>query len=483
VHRVLDGDDPEKEDFLRCVVGEVSSLSAADVLVIAEFAPEEAAFWEVRLDLVGTPHVVRWPVPWAGLADGGMLSRGRLIEYIRPQEHARLILAQVSPPLDAGPPSGRAPAAFRLAAELCPEAPVFHLAEPVDGLIRAAVSEVPLTQWYELAALREGPGGKLIRTVQALFPPESVRGDASPFTIRVEAAEDPRTVFAVLAREDDADPPDYRIVSLESAPLPPGQYRVNARLLRPGRVRFEGLPDPLSADARTWSQVLAAIPERVPVAAPAHLVIAVELCGPQLRYAQRMDCATRLVQDIAEGARAPVRYSLIGYGSHSFVRMTHEDPIEELCWADHASMALGALARLGNRKALAGGSAFGAKLECALDHIDRRLAATEGLDNEQSVLVAIGTRPPFPCVQDMSRALPCPHGLDWRKTVSKMEHSGMAFGAVYDGDPVAEVWERLGSHARGRPSGFFAREFAMTLALLSPALPAIPLPLIRGKGR
>jgi hypothetical protein len=96
------------------------------------------------------------------------------------------------------------------------------------------------------------------------------------------------------------------------------------------------------------------------------------------------------------------------------------------------------------------------------------------------VLVSIGTRPPFLRVQDSSSLLPCRAASDWRETLLRLteQHAGMAFGAICDGDPPSEAWERLGSHTHGQPSAFNAGQFAMNLGLLSPTPSAALLPLI-----
>jgi hypothetical protein len=480
------GRGSEDDVFLQRVISETAGLGPGESVTIAECAPERATRWEVRLDPIGTPVVTAWSVPWPDLAEAdGTLSAGKLDDHIRPTTPGeRLLTAHVHPasgtPGPADSPDSPDAIAFSHATRLYPDAPVYHLTQPAGDLIRAARKAVPLTQWYELAALRPGPDGRLILTTRPLFPPGAVRGDQRPFGTWVEPAEDPRTAFVVLAHEDDADTPHYRVVSQQSALLPAGPHQVTARLLRPGLVRFDGLPEPLSDDPRTWDEVQAAIPVRIPVFHPAHLIIVIELCEPQLRYAQRVDCAVRLIADVADGARAPVRYSLVGYGSHAYVRMTREDPIEELCWGDDAPMALGALGRLGNRKALADGSKHGAKLECALHHVAGRLAAGNRTD-ERLVLVGIGTRPPFPHEQGTDAALPCGRGLDWRKVLQGMteRHGGMTFGAIYDGEPAAEAWLKLGSHAHGWPSAFASRQFAGNLGLITPGLPAMPLPLLR----
>jgi hypothetical protein len=473
--------DPGSDEFTRRVVSEAASLGVGAVLTVAEFAPEQATRWELYFDLTGTPHVTASSLPWADLAGpGGAPSSARLGDHIRPVTPDRWLLAYVRPAQAATDPASQAAAAFDLARQLYPDVPRYHIAVPVRDLIRDARREFRLPLWYRLALLRPRPDGTLIMTTQRLFPPGARWGDQRPFPIWVEPAEDPRTAFAVLALDDDADRPDYRLVSLQSAQLPVGPHQVTATLVGPGLVRFEGLPEPLTDDPRTWPEVEAAVPGQIPASHPAHLIIAVELCDPQLRYVQRLDCAMRLIQDVADDARAPVRYSLAAYGSHAFPRMTDEPPIEELCWLDEAPMALAALSRLRNRPALTGGSAHGAKLECALHHVAGRLATGTRV-GERPVLVTIGTRPPFPHAQDPGHALPCKQGLDWRKTLTAMadRHDGMAFGAVYDGEPVAEAWRHLGCHARGLPSGFASRQFAADLGLITPAPPAMPLPLTR----
>ncbi|MBO0805324.1 MAG: hypothetical protein J2P25_19880 [Nocardiopsaceae bacterium] len=446
------------------------------------------------------PSATFFPSPWQEtLTTGGELAADKLADRIRPEDPGRLLLVHVTPRETVSAPgaegsAGLAAVALAQAQQRYPDAPVFHLREPAGDLISQAIAPIrreaaaaPLAQWYELAAVREGPGGTLIPTTQRLFPPGVSRG-APPrrFTFWVAPAEDPRTVFAVLARDDETEPPAYTVMSMESAPLAPGRHDVTATLLRPGKVRFAGesLPKPLEPEPRTWAEVRAAVPRQIPRSAPAHLTIALELCEPQVLFAQRVDCATRLIEDIGDGATAPVRYSLVGYGSHAPARMARETQIEEACWADDAPAALGALDRLRDRGALADGSAHGAKLECALHHIKRRLA-TDGTTWERQVLVTIGTRPPFPWAQDGSDALPCPWGLHWRSALKAMaeRHDGMAFGAVYDGEPTTEAWEHLGSDARGLPSGFHARRFGMTLGLIGQGLPAFPLPLILDGGR
>lgn len=492
--------NPGTEDFLQHVAREVESLGTGDVLTIADFGPDQATFREIRLDPAGTPRGRAWPTPWPTLMRENTLSVEKLSRLLRPGTPGRLLLGFSGPADEASPPgagdaglSGAGDAgtalavrALNQATRLYPDAPVFTLDEPVGDLVRRAISQIPLSQWYELATVRESADGSLALTTQPLFPPGALRDDQRAFGFEVEPAERAGTVFAVLAREDEADPPDYRVVQpLRSAPLPPGRYEVTATLLGRGRVRFEDLPEPLGDERRSWAEVRAAVPRRVPRIAPAHLIIAIELCGPQVLYAQHVDCAVRLIEKVADGARSPVRYSLVGYGSHSFVRMTPGSPLEEACWADSDPAALGALNRLAGRTPLTSGSVLGAKLECALEFIAGRLAAG-GDTGERPVLVTIGTRPPFPPgYQGRADALPCPDRTDWSMALNSIasRHHGTAFGAVYGGgDPPPKAWKYLGRDARGVPSGFDARQFAISLGLIGPAPAAFPLPLIEDEG-
>jgi hypothetical protein len=478
----FEGFDPHDEVFCQRIIGGLSGLGADEALTIAEFGPGQLTVWEVRQDQAGTPRWFAWPASWPEFTEEGELSWRKLRDFIAPEIAARLMLVH-EPGIGSADNVGYA--ALALAKQIYPTAPSIRLSRPVSELIAEAAVRVPLCQWYELAALRQAESGKLIPTVQPLFPPGARRGDKRPFTIWTEQADDPSVCFVVLAREDDADPPDYRVVSLESASLPPDEYRLTATLLRPGRVRFDGLSEPLSADDRSWDDVLGAVPGRIIRHLPAHLIIAIELCGPQPLFDQRVDCAQRLIEAIEAGPGGPVSYSLVGYGAHAHARMTQDLPVEELCWADSAPIALGALAALGKRRAQTEGSDLAAKLECALHHVHRRLPAGASSAAGRPALVAIGTRPPFLHAQDLSDALPCPQGLDWRKAINGLteRHDGIALGAIYDGYPVVDAWASLGSHARARPSAFDARQFALDLGLLSQLQPAMPLPLIEDGGR
>lgn len=477
------GSDGDADAFLARLVSEIAGLGVGRALTIVEFSPGHANVWEVRLDRSGTPRVRYWTKPWTDLSDASELSRQELHDFIQPEDPSRLMFVRSG---DGGYDSYDG-LAVDLARPQFRAAPLYRCDEAADDLIGAATASVPLVQWYELAVLRRTVSGRLIPTGQLLFPPGARRGDhPRQFTIQCEQADDQGTVFAVLARDDDEDPPAYGLVSLESARLTPGAHDVTATLVRPGKVRFrvDGLAGLTSPDPRTWFEILAAVPERLPPSAPVHLITVVELCGPERLFLQRIDCAERLVETIAAEARGTVSYSLAGYASHAFARMETDIPVEVLSWAGSAHAMLGALGHLGSQGALSDGSQHAAKLECALHQVSVRLAGS-GAQAARPVVVTIGSRPPFPAKQEhISEILPCPNRKDWRQDLRQLsdKYPGIAFGAIHDGYPEVEAWKHLGSDARSRPDAFDVRQFTVNLGLLSPTTQFVPLPLTEQRG-
>ena len=157
---------------------------------------------------------------------------------------------------------------------------------------------LPSSLWYELVLLRRRRSGRLEFTAQQLFLPEARRGDTRQFTVRCEPSDDNGTVFAVAARDAAFE---FQLVSMASAKVPPGTYRLIATLLRPGRVRFDGLPVKLRTDPRDWLDVLAEVPERLDAYGPSHLIVAVECCGTDAQVEARIDRAGQLLH--AQGRR------------------------------------------------------------------------------------------------------------------------------------------------------------------------------------
>jgi hypothetical protein len=349
------------------------------------------------------------------------------------------------------------------------------------------VARVPISQWYELVVLRRTPSGRLVLTAELLFPPDARRGDTQTITLRCEPSDGYGTVFAVVSREAG---PEFRLVSMGSARVPSGRYRVTATLLRPGAVRFDGLPAKLAPDPRGWLDVLAAIPPRLAGSRPAHLIVAVESCGSDNQVYERAERAGQFVRDVANGAAGPIRFSLVGYGAHSFRRRAAEDPVELLAWAEGPDVVLARLQWLSTRGGVDSGYSRAAGIECMLAEVAKELSGEPALAG-RPVLVTIGTRTAFPHRADpVSEILPCPHRNDWRRLLRRLreDYPGIAFGAIRDGPPwedenrsAEEVWRLLGSDALGPADPIESTRFPADLGLLG-AAQYVPFPMVEHAG-
>jgi hypothetical protein len=483
--------DPEGEAVLAGLTGEIGRLTAGEALTIAEFAPDKVTVWKIRADSCGTPRIWYWPRHWDSLRNGGVIDERELISFTRPEDDSRMLLARTefaaaSPPADHDPARG-----YDIARAAYPRAGTFRSTASVDDLLDEAIARVPLPQWYELVLLRRRPSGRLEFTAQQLFLPGARRGDIRTFAVRCEPSDENGTVFAVAARDAAFE---FRLVSMASAKIPPGSYNVTAALLRPGAVRFDGLPVKLREDTRNWLDVLATVPERLDVFSPAHLIVAVEVCGSAAEVEGRVDRASQLIGDIASGADGPVRFSLLTYAAHSFDRRTDEEPVMVLTWADDDHDLLDRLLLwLRVRGPAKVRYTRAAQIECLLAEVALRLKGPEGAAAGRPVLVTIGARTAFPHrIDPVSEIIPCPLHYDWRVILRQLseDHAGMAFGAIRDCDsgegpldPEDEVWRLLGSDARAElAAAFDVRRFAVGLGLLSPALQYIPFPLTDHEG-
>jgi hypothetical protein len=286
---------------------------------------------------------------------------------------------------------------------------------------------------------------------------------------------------------------NFELVSLASARIPPGTYDVTATLLRPGRVRFDGLPVKLTEDSRNWLEVVAAVPDRLDKIGPAHLIMAIELCGTADDLAARAERGRQLVRDVRDGTDGPVAFSLLTYASHSHDRGTADEPVAVLAWAETEARPLDdRLGELEKRKPAVSRYPRAAQVECMLAEVAQRLHGSETAPAARPVLVTVGDKPAFPHRLDpASGILPCPRRNDWRATFLGLaqDHAGMSFGVIRDGDPGGapdnrndDIWRRLGTDASATLETFDARSFAVGLGLLSATIHYLPLPLAVPEG-
>jgi hypothetical protein len=494
--------DPGAESIVVGLTRDIARLATGQSLSIAEFSPAGVAVWKVRPDATGTPRVVRYLHDFYALRNRSLLDQAErldqteLLDRIRTDGDGTFILARTgpNPRSEADRDALDANQAFELARAAYPGSRAFRSATAVDDLLAEATARVPLpaSLWYELVLLRRSRSGRLEFTAQQLFLPEARRGDTRQFAVRCEPGDDNGTVFAVAARDAVFE---FQLVSMASAKVPPGTYYLTATLLRPGLVRFDGLPVKLRQETRSWAEVLARVPERLDAYGPCHLIVAVEACGTADEFEARIDRADQLIADVQDAADGPVTFSLLTYAAHTHRRQAGEEAVNVVAWAETDP---GTLTRLLRALAAGGPSPAryprAAQVECMLAEVARRLAGPAAAAAGRPALVTIGSRPAFPHrVDRVTEILPCPERHDWRSILRGLadDHAGMAFGAIRDtpdglddrpAGPLNEVWRHLGTDMSAAPGDYEAHAFAAGLGLVPPVLQYLPFPLAIPEG-
>lgn len=340
-----------------------------------------------------------------------------------------------------------------------------------------------LAEYYSVATLRRTPHGNLHIDLVPLFGPGAAPGDQVAFTARCPSSDERGTVFAVFADSSGGMDAEPRVLSVQSAKVPPGSYRVTAELvyLRPGSLRFSGLPAPLHDDPRRWEDIAAVVPRRlIRDVGPAHLIAAIEISGPPAVVRRRIERIAWLIGHVAATAEDPASYSVITYGPHSINSNSSaypEVPVTTLAWSETATSALRTLARLARRGADPVGYPAAAQLECLLTDLSRQLTGREG----RPVLVTAGGRPAHPRVLDpVSGIIPCRRRNDWRAALAELRgaHPGMGFGAIHDTRSPDELWAQLGLDVMTTSENLYVPAFAEALGLTAGPVQLLSLPLI-----
>lgn len=480
---------PEDEAIVSRLSGDIGRLAAGETLIIAEFHTSNATVWRVSVDECGVPHVRCHSATWDSLQQQGRLDERAVLAFIRPDEGMPLVLIRTGPRFGY-PVEGDADRALDVARQAYePTARAFRCETPVDDLLKEATARVPLPSsvWYELIMLSRRQSGGIELAAEQLFLPEERRGEIRELTVQVEPSDHHGTVFAVAARNPASE---FQLLSMQSAAVKPGTYRITARLARPGVVRFDGLPVALQPERRSWPEVIATIPERVEVVPPAHLIIAIETLGSPEDFQERVYRASQLASDVAAAPNTAVCFSVLTYGAHLHDRAAADEPVRALCEAEpDAGMLERCLEWLHTRPPARPGRTPGAQVECLLAEVTELLRKPRVSSAGRPVLVTIGGLPAFPHRTDLSSSLlPCPWKQDWRALLRGLSrsHAGMAFGAIRDGkeddddffnaDP-ADIWRFLGNDAYVRASAFDPHQFAVDLGLLSSTLTYLPFPL------
>lgn len=399
------------------------------------------------------------------------IARARTAGLIADPAHPVLVGASLDEPTAK-------PAFDRLHA-VHPQAPVFENDEPLDDSLHRGIGNDMLTHAYELVVVRRTRSGRLRLGGHQLFPHSARRGDYKTFMIRCGPSDENGTAFAVVAVEGVRD---FQLVSVESANIFPGTYEVTAELLRPGLVQFHGLPADFRSEHRSWAELVGAIPAKIDLPEPAHLVCAVEVSGTADQVQERISRVEQLVGLITENTEHELAFSLVSYGPHSFDWKVLEDPVKALTWAAGADTAMSALKALRDRGPVESGYMRAAQIECMLAKVASRL----GMQHGRPVLVTAGSRPPYPQRMDpRTEILPCPHRNDWRRALQRIRAlPGSAFGAIcesswtLDEREDGDIWPRLGSDAIADLNAVNIRRFAADLGLLSLTVQPIPFPIV-----
>ncbi|MFD0899800.1 hypothetical protein [Actinomadura sediminis] len=422
------------EELQKSLTKSIRALSGHHRLIVVEAAADGINAYRISRDANGVPGGRFWHRTWEDLSDDGAPAKDAVVRAARLDPDAATLLACTFP--DGAEPA-QAIAWLQAAA---PDAQT-HTAPgaAIGRMLRAAIDDEPLARLYELVTLVADPAGRLRFTGRVLFPVGSRRHDTVPLDLRFHPTDERGAALAVVSWSDRR----FRLVSVQRAHVPPGRYELIAELERPGRVRFHGLPDEPVPDDRTWEELVAAVPDRLPPTPPdVHLVCAIETAGPPERVAARLDRAAQFLRAAAAGGGAGLAVSLVAYGPHAFVR---RPPPAVKVLADRRSPedVQVVLDALRERDPGDVGYPRAAAVECALAEAERLLTAA---DPARPALLVIGDRPPHPAAVSPSEVLPCPTAADWEGTLRGLRRrSGFACGAVTDrparrADPF---WTRL----------------------------------------
>jgi hypothetical protein len=456
----------------------VADLTHGRRLTVVELAAAGIVTWEVRRDPADVPRGRTWPLaPWpatydeGGPADRAIIRAGRLSSG--DDDITIVVSTFADPAMGAAALRGLRRARPDIQHFSCPTA-------QVNGLLREVIADDPLTRFYELVTLSETRSGRLELGCALLFPIGAQRGATAQLTLRCENSDDLGTTFAVVAAS-----PDERLFNLamvRSAKAPPGVYRLTAELRRPGLVRFHGLPTAPVRDERAWSELVAAVPDRlVPPPAAAHLICAVEISGPAgrpERVVERISRASQVISTAAEGRRGGLRVSVLSFGPHAFERNALHGPVDFLCWNDAPETALDRLPSLAALGALTGGYPHAAQIECALTRVADRL--DEGFPGVRTALVTIGGRPPFPARTDPSEILPCPGRNDWAAALARLRGDhGVAMAAICDTLPASDrIWHELGGGSPAPLDTVSPQQLCRSLGLAPSVVQCVPFPFV-----
>jgi hypothetical protein len=501
-----------EETACAALTAALGDLAAGTETVIVEVGPEGIAVTRAALDRLGTALLRSEPpvVPWSALlpvlsADederlfqlaGGIarLDRDLLDRYLDNAVLPGISLAEtVGETTVICQPAGwriLEDAARHVVAGVAGATLVRVVGRPTDrnGLVGSLRARKPLLRGYGVVVAAIAPAtGAVTLGTRPLFKPGSVRGAESVLTLRRAPGDRDATTLAVAvagdarsAGETAGDGVNLDVVSLHEVPLPDEPvYRVRAVLDAPGRVRFTE-PRGVTPLARTWSEVIAAIPRRVDLrTGPVDLVCALELAGDREQVSRRRDLVRDLLEQVADDYQEPeaVRVGLLGCTDHVFGpgeekrRVVRRQPL---------GTPADALLALANFRCDEVRYADAAPVEDLLHEAYRMLGGSQAEGRSAGLLLVAGRRA-HPRILGADKVQPCPFGCDWRRLVHGLAESGVSVVTVADVMPGRAArkgfWAdvgRAGLHALPDTS---AREVAADLGVIVRRGQRIGLPL------
>jgi hypothetical protein len=345
------------------------------------------------------------------------------------------------PPLEA--------AAVRARAVLRPVAEIFAPGPgPLRLVLAEAVRQAPLRYDYCLVLAAVDPATGLVRPEpRPLFRAGTTgqQGSAPTVDIRVLApsAATERVVLPVVARRGD-HPSGWPAVGTGVMDgTAAGVTRLRVRLEAPGRVSMSATPRLVSGDGVPgWPSVLATLPDQLPAAVVADVVLLAELGGRPAVVEDRLS----LLESVLGGLdNAGVRVAVLGYREHwdkySIDAKTDARSLVVGCDLSDPADVRSLLAQHDLWRAVESRDRHAAPLEDALDLLGQpdwawRPAA-------RHLLVVRASRPPHPDRVDERgerRASPCRYGRRWQDTLSWLrQEQGIECLAV-----LPEKWEAGG---------------------------------------
>ena len=443
----------------------IERLLAGQSFHVVEFSGEGVVIWEITRDRNGTPHAESWP-PFFVDPNDDELPDDLLIRGLA--DRGPLVFVHSSP----GPSPERV---RKLLREFDPDPCILDCAAGFEDVLRAAIKNSGLTHFYELVLLRKTRSGKLFFHPVKLFAPGYRSGARKRIRVSIPRSDARGTVFVLVTTEGERS---FDLMSIESVDLTPGEYDLTAELVRPGRVRFDGLPSSarLRHDHRSWSELRRDVPRKLAVPVPTHLICLVEVTGTKGQIGKRLDWIRDLIT-WADRSDGELKVSLVTYGAHSFERGVRDEPATERAWAAPGAGILPRLDELERYEPVDDDYRDAAQLECALALVRSKVSSDDG----RPVILTMGSRRPFPPRNDPRlETLPCPRRVDWRQQLAEIAraHHDLTLGAICDRDvPDMAIWREIGTTAIVTSDVVERYEFAARLGI-GGAATYVPFPLV-----